>query len=243
MKLPCKPAVLAAVATALSLLGDQTLYAVLPTYYEQLALKPWHVGVLLSVNRWIRLLTNHLAERLCRRFSPGLLFCLSLTLGAGLTVIYAKVSLFAALVIARVLWGLCWSFIRQVAVMTVVETCDESETGQAMGFYNGISRTGSLAGNLLGGVFHDLLGFTVGLLAMAGISLLAVPFGGLSQKGVKRLGDRGGRGAEANGWRRNWRLVLCGLAVGWVGGLVMSTTGLILKVRYGKDVSVLWWVL
>ena len=42
MKLPCRPAVLTAVATALSLLGDQTLYAVLPTYYEQLALKPWH---------------------------------------------------------------------------------------------------------------------------------------------------------------------------------------------------------
>ena len=48
MKLPCRPAVLAAVPTALSLLGDETLHAVLPTYYEQLALKPFHVGVLLQ---------------------------------------------------------------------------------------------------------------------------------------------------------------------------------------------------
>jgi len=51
-------------ATAFSLLGDQALYAVLPVYLEPLGLSAIQVGVLLSANRWVRLLTNHLAHRI-----------------------------------------------------------------------------------------------------------------------------------------------------------------------------------
>ena len=51
-------------ATAFSLLGDQMLYSVLPVYYESLGLTAVGVGVLLSANRWIRLLTNDLAYRI-----------------------------------------------------------------------------------------------------------------------------------------------------------------------------------
>ena len=42
-------------ATAFSLLGDQTLYSVLPVYYGDLGLSPMQVGLLLSANRWVRL--------------------------------------------------------------------------------------------------------------------------------------------------------------------------------------------
>ena len=51
-----------ALATAFSLLGDQMLYSVLPTYYAELGLMPYQVGLILSVNRWVRLITNSLAE-------------------------------------------------------------------------------------------------------------------------------------------------------------------------------------
>ncbi len=63
-------------ATAFSLLGDQTLYAVLPTYYLELGLLPWHVGVLLSANRFVRVFINHWSERISRSYSPRLLFWL-----------------------------------------------------------------------------------------------------------------------------------------------------------------------
>ena len=53
------------------MLGDQALYAVLPTCFADLGLAPYQVGVLLSINRWVRLLTNHLAERLTLRYSPS----------------------------------------------------------------------------------------------------------------------------------------------------------------------------
>ena len=58
-------------ATAFSLLGDQTLYAVLPTYYLELGLLPWHVGVLLSANRLVRVFINHWSERISRIYSSS----------------------------------------------------------------------------------------------------------------------------------------------------------------------------
>ena len=43
-----RPVVLVGTATAFSLLGDQALYSVLPTYYAELGLLPIQVGILLA---------------------------------------------------------------------------------------------------------------------------------------------------------------------------------------------------
>jgi MFS family permease len=102
-----RPVFFAGGATAFSLLGDQTLYAVLPTYYTELGLLPWHVGILLSANRFVRVFINHWAERFCQLYSPRLLFFLALVGGAALTAVYALVTSFIFLLVARVLWGLC----------------------------------------------------------------------------------------------------------------------------------------
>ena len=115
LKRPSRTTVFTATATALSLLGDQALYALLPLYFQEIGLLPIQVGILLSANRWIRLLTNHLAERLAERFPVNLMLVLSLTLGALLSLAYAYFSSFLVLLVARCLWGLCWSFIRHIS--------------------------------------------------------------------------------------------------------------------------------
>ena len=55
---------------AIGMIGDTLLYAVLPLYHQQFGLSLAMVGVLLSLNRWIRLLANsavaHLGERIGR---------------------------------------------------------------------------------------------------------------------------------------------------------------------------------
>jgi len=232
-----RPALFVGLATAFSLLGDQTLYAVLPTYYAELGLLPYQVGLLLSVNRGIRLLTNHLAERLCRRFHLGLLFGLSLGLGAVLTATYALFSAFFLLLLARMLWGLSWSFIRQISLMTVADSAAEGNIGRLMGFYSGISRLGSISGNFFGALGHDLLGFTSVLLIFALISALAVPLGPLSRRNLRRvekLADRAGTSLRAGGG-----LLFSGFVVGCVGqGLVMSTMGLVLREEIGDGLTV-----
>ena len=88
-------------ATASSLLGDQMLYAVLPTIYADLGLQPYHVGILLSANRVVRLVTNHLAERSSRRWSLAWLLAVALTVGAFLNLAYGTVTWFPGLLAAR----------------------------------------------------------------------------------------------------------------------------------------------
>ena len=235
---PSRPVVLVGVATAFSLLGDQTLYAVLPSHYTALGLLPYQVGLILSLNRWIRLLTNHLAERLCRRYSLTALLCFSLLLGSLLTVVYGTVSLFAVLLAARVLWGLCWSFIRQVGLMTVAESASSHTIGQMMGYYNGISRTGSMAGNFVGALGHDLFGYRRTLLAFGALSFVTVPLGLLARWGVQSR-RRALPAVASAGWQSPGLLV-SGFVVGCVGaGLVMSTLGLVLKQSLG-DSFTLW---
>jgi MFS family permease len=235
LKLP-RPVLLVGLATAFSLFGDQTLYSVLPTYYVELGLLPYQVGLLLSVNRGIRLITNHLAERLCRRFNLAWLFGASLGLGAVLTAIYGLSSHFFILLGARMLWGLCWSFIRQISLMTVADSAAKGNIGQLMGFYSGISRMGSIAGNFVGALGHDFLGYTPILLIFALVSTMAIPLGPLSRRKlphIERAVDRVEPSRKAG-----WGLLFAGFAVGCVGqGLVMSTMGLVLKDSVGDGIT------
>ncbi len=99
---PHRSVVLVASATALSLLGDQALYAVLPIYYEQLQLGKFEVGVLLGANRFVRLLTNHVAEVLTRRWRPTAVLVLALLLGAALTACYGLLPIFWVMLAARI---------------------------------------------------------------------------------------------------------------------------------------------
>ena len=93
-------------ATAFSLLGDQVLYSVLPVYYADLGITPVQVGILLSANRWVRLVTNELAHRTAGHRGQRVLFAGALLLGSITTFCYAATSLFSLLLVARLAWGL-----------------------------------------------------------------------------------------------------------------------------------------
>ena len=224
-------------ATAFSLLGDQLLYSVLPSYYTELGLEPIQVGIILSINRWIRLVTNRLAERLCRRLPLMLLITLAFTLGSLLAFAYAFLRAFSLLLLARMLWGLSWSFIRQIGVMTVVDSAEEGRLGRMMGLYSGLSRTGSVVGNLGGAVGHDLLGFTVTLVIFGLSSLLAVPLGIASRRSVVQRNQGVERRTDSDD--ASWALLMSGFVVGSVGpGLMMSTLGLLLASEIGREIHV-----
>jgi MFS family permease len=233
---PSRAGVLIALATAFSLLGDQMLYSVLPTYYVELGLMPYQVGLILSVNRWVRLVTNSLAEWMCRHYDLTLLVTIALIFGALLTIVYGFVTSFVVLLIARMLWGLSWSFIRQVGVMTVVDSSPPALIGRMMGFYNGTSRLGSVSGNLLGAVGHDAIGFSLTLMIFGVVSLLGVPLGWLGRRAVPHK-EIDLHKVEGNRWSPE--LLFCGFVIGCVGpGMMMSTLGLVLKDTVGESVLV-----
>ena len=229
--------VLVGSATAFSLLGDQMLYSVLPTYYTELGLLPIQVGILLAANRFVRIFINHWIEGLSCRYSPSWMLGCALAGGAVLSAVYAVLPLFACLLIARLLWGVCWSVIRQIGLMTVAEAAAAGRIGRYMGLNSALTRLGSVSGNFIGALGHDLIGFAGILLVFALVSGLAVPLGPLArrslpERGATPVADAGGRGAGKG-------LFFVGFTLGFVGyGMIMSTLGLVLKEAVGTGVYI-----
>jgi predicted MFS family arabinose efflux permease len=231
MPLPPRPVLLVSAATAASLLGDQVLYSVLPVYYASLGLAPIQVGILLSANRWVRLATNHLAHVLTERIaSHRTVFVGAFALGVLTTAAYTVTGSFAVLLGARVAWGLAWSFIRHLGVLHIMSETPATSAGRTMGYYNGISRLGSVLGLFGGALLVDLLGFAPALWLLAGASAVSVPLAGASMAGAHRFAAPlpEARGS-ARGPRTFWVLAWIMGAVG--PGFVMSTLGAAFSAR------------
>jgi predicted MFS family arabinose efflux permease len=236
MKRPPLPIFYISTALALTTLGDSLLYTILPSYYSHLGLIPFQVGILLSVNRWIRLATNHVAEFCYRRYPSDLWLIAAFFMGSVVTAMYGIAHLFITFLVARILWGISYSFIRQAGIMTAVKSGSEAHLGERMGYYRGINAMWRTSGVLLGGLSHDLFGFALTLITVSIISFLSVPLGALSQKGLKRLEKPLANDAPGKG---DPTVIFCGFIVGLVGaGMIISTLGLILKERVGESFAI-----
>jgi MFS family permease len=156
-----RPLLVISSAVALSLLGDQMLYAVLPAVHEAVGVPVTAVGLLLSANRLIRLLTNSLAGYVIERCGRHWPFVLALLLGGVTTVAYGVVYGVWAFLVARLLWGTAWSFIRIEGMSTALDMASEETRGRYMGLFQAISRIGSAIALLAGGVFADAIGFRI----------------------------------------------------------------------------------
>jgi len=235
-----RPIFFVSVATALGLLGDAVLYAVLPvpSYQEALGLEPIHVGVLLSVNRWIRILTNHLAQRLVQRFNATGLLSMSFVLGSILAYVYGTVSTFTVLLLARICWGLCWSCIRQIGTMTVVDSAARGHVAEGMGYYVGISRIGSAVGLFAGALLCDHIGFSNTLILFAAVSLVAVFPGALSQRQLGQHKATAGAARTDSGDKGGAALLLCGFVAYCATSITMTTLGLALAERVGDSIGI-----
>ncbi|MCK4515026.1 MAG: MFS transporter, partial [Spirochaetaceae bacterium] len=225
-------------AVALSLFGDMTMYVVLPVHFTELGLSAMQVGILLSANRWVRLLTNHVAERMLRRYTARLLFPLALLVGSLLCAAYSSRQEFVVLLLLRVLWGVCWSFIRHTGVMTTIGVAGPERAGRLMGIYFGLMQVGFVAGTSLGGLFFDLQGFGRTFLIMSAISLAALPMGIASIRLTGATRRTVGSG-QARPGKRTLLLEIRGFIVSLVGtGLIMSTLGFLLRARFGDAVPI-----
>ncbi len=162
------------VGTALSLLGDATLYVVLPNpdAAAQMGVTLGMVGILLGANRLVRILFNPpvglLYDRLPRR---GLLVA-ALFIGACSTMLYAIGSGLWPLLAGRLLWGMAWSGIWIGGNTVVLDIADDHNRGRLSGRYQMWFLMGVAGASLLGGVFTDWLGLRGGLWLSAGLTTL-----------------------------------------------------------------------
>ncbi len=156
-------------------MGDSMIYAVLPSNISSFAVSAGLVGVLLSANRFVRLVSNPLADRLFRRFGMERPLALAVVLSIVTTLAYGIGPGFAVLLIARILWGLCYSILRLGGYVTVLEDGREGDRARLMGLSSGGQRAGSIVGVLLGGILFDLTGRLASFSIVAGLGLVALP--------------------------------------------------------------------
>ena len=166
---------LVSAVVSLSLLGDSLLYAVLPARPEDFHVLVWQVGVLLGANRLVRLITNEVAGRIVHHSSSNKPLLLAVIIGSLTTASYTLPWGFWGLLIARMIWGACWSVLRVEGYLSVLDISTARNRGKLFALYQIIIRGGSGGGVLLGGFLCDLVGMRQTFLLYCVVSALGVP--------------------------------------------------------------------
>jgi len=170
---------------ALSVLGDSILYGVLPSKPEDFNVLVWQIGILLGVNRFVRIITNEWAGRMVENTGLKKPLLMAIISGSIITASYALPLGFWFLLSARIVWGACWSIIRVVGFIAVINLSSEKNRGRLFGIHHAIISIGWGGGVLLGGFLIDLIGIKptflfFSILSASGIILLW----GLNRSGI-----------------------------------------------------------
>ena len=244
-----RPIIVIALITAACLLGDSMLYVVLPVHWQEMGLTSlWQIGIILAMNRIVRIPLNPLVSKLYQKISARSGMTLAVILAAGTTAAYGVVPSFAVFILLRCLWGLAWTFLRLGAYFTILDCSTDANRGRSMGRYNGLYRLGSLGGMLLGGVLADTVGVAATCSLFALCSLAALPF-------VYKFVPAAGRGlvAEAATTEQDYKfgrhldvlkILIAGTFLALVfQGMLNSTLSYLIKQHYPEGLSLAGMVL
>jgi MFS transporter, DHA1 family, inner membrane transport protein len=135
--------VIAAACLGIVWFGDAVIYVVLPLYAPAFGCDALMVGVLLSVNRVIRILGYGWVGPLARAYGSNVLTAAACAAGALSTLAYGLLSGFALLFLARMLWGAAWGIIN--LTMTAYAYGDGQGAGVRIGIARAISSVGAFA--------------------------------------------------------------------------------------------------
>jgi len=117
---------------AIAMMGDSLLYVVLPLYHAEFGISLAMVGVLLSLNRWVRLLANSGMAHLGEKIGPH-----ALMIGAAVgsivsTALYGLVESATVQVLARLLWGISFAALNLSTLAYAVS--DRANAGKRVGY-------------------------------------------------------------------------------------------------------------
>ncbi|WP_052487680.1 MFS transporter [Gordoniibacillus kamchatkensis] len=175
-----------ALITAVCVMGDAMLYVVLPVYPSFFGIAEfWQIGVLLSVNRLVRLPLGPLVGWMYHRLPMRSLLLTAIVIAGATTLSYALAKGFWPLLAARALWGAAWSLLRLGGYLSVLDAATDNNRGRLLGAYNGLWGLGSLVGLLAGGAVADRLGPAAVALALGALTFGCAPLAALALRSLK----------------------------------------------------------
>lgn len=158
--------------TALSLMGDGTLYTVLPTHTAEAGIALSSVGIILGVNRAVRLFLNGPAGLAYDRWPRRWLFVPALFIGSLSTAVYAATRGFWPMLVGRLLWGLAWSGIWVGGATVILDVTTAQDRGRWTGLYQTWFFLGAALSALAGGLLTDWLGYGAAMWLGAAVTAL-----------------------------------------------------------------------
>ena len=133
---------------SLALVGDALIYAVLPVHAEAFGVSLVWVGVLLSANRFVRVLAYGWIARSAQRFGLRRLCIAALLAAIVSTAMYGLATGAAALLLARILWGLAFAGLLLVTLGHAVH--DRARVGSRLGWSRAIQHVGPVLALIAG---------------------------------------------------------------------------------------------
>jgi MFS family permease len=236
-----------ALITAVCLFGDSMLYVALPTHYHQVGISSLvEVGVLLSINRIVRLPLNPVIGLLYRKMPPRQGIVVAVVIAGTTTTLYGIVKSFWLWALIRAVWGLAWSFFKIGAFLLILDLSEDGNRGHLMGRYNGLYRLGSLVGMLGGGFFADQFGIDKVSLVFGFTAFLAVPaairYIPATHAGLHKRSDSVSH-LQIRWWRDSrvlWVLTTAVLGAMALEGMLTATLSHVLALRHPTVVKCLW---
>ena len=242
------------IASALALLGDSMLYTALPSHTAAAGITVGTVGVILSVNRLVRIFINSPVGSAYDRFGRRRPFVVAMILAVFSTFCYAMVEGFWSLLASRIVWGVAWAFILVGGYSMVLDITTKADRGRTSGVYQAALRMGGLVGMLCGGFLTDIVGYRPGLVicttltglgALVALAFVPETIGWLgeatSPEDSSAISPCQPKPKEISWQRLDRRLLVAGyvsFASSFAGrGVLRSTLGLLLKQRFGMSVQ------
>lgn len=145
--------------TAFSLYGDTTVYTILPLYIEQAGITLTEAGILMGINRLVRLVFNVISGYLYDIGNSKKLFISYLTAGAVSTLMFGLFSGFWPLFAARVIWGIAWSGIIIGGTTMLLQHSDPASKGKWIGVHHSWMMSGSALWAVMGAFLAEKIGF------------------------------------------------------------------------------------
>jgi MFS transporter, DHA1 family, inner membrane transport protein len=219
---------------SLALLGDALLYLVLPVHADAFGISLIWVGILLSINRFVRVFAYGYVAQATEYFGARRM-CIVASIGAVVsTAIYGIGVGEWLLSLARALWGISYAILVLVTLAYAVE--QREIAGSRVGWSRAIQRVGPIAALVAGAWLTNELGPRAVFLVLAAFTLAAIPLAiSLPRDGARQTGNKR---PPALGWPKpiDGLFFLQGMGV---DGIFALTITLILADQYSLSVAVL----
>jgi MFS family permease len=181
----------------LAWLGDALIYLVMPLHAEAFGISLGLVGVVLAVNRIVRVLGYGWVGALNRRYGLRALTAGGALAAAASTLAYGLFVGLLPLLIARIVWGMTYGVLN--VTTTAYAIGDGTRTGRRVGLNRAVSTLGPMLALSVGAWLALAVGPRGAFIVLGLVGLLAVPIALTLPRGL--AADMGAEKRAGTRWR------------------------------------------